>query len=157
MKKEPQERQLTALELKRQEEIQARGPELDDAYDLDGKLVPEKMPVEVMDRIPTPTGWRIAILPYRGASKTKAGIILSEETQKKTQLATVCGYVLKVGELCYVDAEKFPMGPWCKPGDWVVFGRYAGSRISIDGGEIRILNDDEIIGRVNDPEDILHM
>ena len=85
---------LTPLEAKWQEEIEARGPELDDAYDLDGKLVPEKMPEEVMDRIPTPTGWRIAILPYRGTEKTKGGIILAEETQKKTQLATVCGYVL---------------------------------------------------------------
>jgi co-chaperonin GroES (HSP10) len=53
--------------------------------------------------------------------------------------------------------DKFPTGPWCKEGDWVVFGRYAGARITIDGGEIRILNDDEIVGIVNDPEDILHM
>ena len=148
---------LTPLEAKWEEEIKARGPELDDAYDHTGKLVPEQMPSEVLDRIPTPTGWRLAILPYRGAEKTKGGILLAEETQKKTQLATVCGYVLKVGDLAYGDPDKFARGPWCQQGDWVIFGRYAGSRIQIDGGEIRILNDDEIIGRVNDPEDILHM
>jgi chaperonin GroES len=110
-----------------------------------------------MDRIPTPTGWRMAILPYRGAEKSKGGIVLAEETQKRTQLATTCGYVLKMGDLAFQDESKFPHGPWCKEGDWIIFGRYAGSRISIDGGEIRILNDDEIIGVLNDPSDILHM
>lgn len=151
------EKPLTALERKWQEEKEAQGPSLDDAYTADGKVDPTKIEESVFDRIPTPTGWRIAILPYRGAEKTKGGIVLAEETQKKTQLGTVCGYVLKVGNLAYADESKFPDGPWCKPGDWVIFGRYAGSRIQIDGGEVRILNDDEIIGRVNDPEDILHM
>jgi co-chaperonin GroES (HSP10) len=64
---------------------------------------------------------------------------------------------LKVGPLAYRDEDKFPTGPWCKEGDWVIFARYAGARLDIDGGEIRILNDDEIVGIVNDPEDILHM
>jgi co-chaperonin GroES (HSP10) len=62
-----------------------------------------------------------------------------------------------VGDLAYADKDKFPTGPWCKEGDWVIFGRYAGARLTIDGGEVRILNDDEIVGTVNDPEDILHM
>jgi len=83
--------------------------------------------------------------------------VLADETRQRTQLATNVGYVLKVGGLSYADESKFPHGPWCKPGDWVIFGRYAGSRIQIDGGEIRLLNDDEILGIVNDPEDILHM
>lgn len=148
---------LTALEEKWQQEAQAQGPTLDDAYDAEGNFDPERIQDEVRDRIPRPTGWRIAILPYRGAEKTKGGIVLAEETQKKTQLATTCGYVLRVGDLAYADQEKFPNGPWCKEGDWIIFGRYAGSRIQIDGGEIRILNDDEIIGVLNHPEDILHM
>jgi co-chaperonin GroES (HSP10) len=149
--------ELTPLERKWQEEKERRGPELTDAYSDDGQFQPEKLDDVVRDRIPTPTGWRIAILPYRGPEKTKGGIVLAEETQKRTQLATVCGYVLKLGPLAYHDQDKFPTGAWCAEGDWVIFGRYAGSRINIDGGEIRILNDDEIIGRVNDPEDILHM
>jgi co-chaperonin GroES (HSP10) len=66
------------------------------------------------------------------------------------------GYVLKLGPLAYADESKFPDGAWCKPGDWVVFGRYAGSRIQIEGGEIRLLNDDEILGIVSDPASILH-
>ena len=148
---------LTALEEKWQKEAEEKGATLDDAYDAEGNFDPNKVAETVIDRIPKPTGWRIAILPYRGAEKTKGGIVLAEETQKKTQLATTCGYVLRMGDLAYADQEKFPTGPWCKEGDWIIFGRYAGSRIQIDGGEIRILNDDEIIGVVNNPEDILHM
>ena len=148
---------MTALERKWAEEKATKGPSLDDAYDTEGNVDPERLTGSVRDLIPTPTGWRLAILPYRGAQKTKGGIILAEETQKRTQLATTVGYVLKMGDLAYMDESKFPNGPWCKEGDLIIFGRYAGSRISIDGGEIRILNDDEIIGVVNNPEDILHM
>ena len=62
----------------------------------------------------------------------------------------------KHGPDAYSDKDKFPNGPWCKKKDWVLFARYAGSRIYIDGGEIRVLNDDEILGTIEDPEDILH-
>jgi len=149
--------EMTALEQKWKEAAENKALELEDAYDEEGNFRPESLEQSVLDRIPTPTGWRIAILPYRGPEKTKGGIVLADETQKRTQLATICGYVLKLGDLAYKDDAKFPTGPWCKEGDWIVFGRYAGSRISIDGGEIRILNDDEIIGRINDPSDVLHM
>jgi hypothetical protein len=71
-------------------------------------------------------------------------------------VATVCGYVLKAGPLAYKDTEKFPEGPWCNEKDWVIFGRYAGARFKIDGGEVRVLNDDEVIAVIQEPEDILH-
>ncbi len=60
-----------------------------------------------------------------------------------------------MGTECYAPKELFPPGPWCKKGDWIIFCRYAGSRFGIEGGEVRILNDDEIIAVVKDPEDIL--
>lgn len=147
----------TALEKKWAEEKAAHVPVLDDAYTEDGSLDVQKLEESVLDRIPTPTGWRIVVLPYRGAEKTKGGIVLSEQTRTREQVATVCGYVLAVGDLAYKDEGKFPNGPWCKTGDWIVFGRYAGARINIDGGEIRILNDDEILARIKDPQDILHL
>jgi len=156
METETEPVQMTALERKWAEQSAAKEPALDDAYTELG-FDPEKLSEAVIDTIPRPTGWRIAILPYRGAEKTKGGIVLAEETQKKTQLATVCGYVLKMGDLAYSDESKFPTGPWCKQGDWIIFGRYSGARIPIDGGEIRLINDDEVLGVVNDPEDILHM
>jgi co-chaperonin GroES (HSP10) len=146
----------TALEHKWEQEAENKSPALEDAYTESG-FDPEKLDQSVIDTIPRPTGWRIAILPYRGVEKTKGGIVLSEETQRKTQVATVCGYVLKMGDLAYADEGKFLTGRWCKEGDWVIFGRYAGARIPIDGGEIRLINDDEVLGVVRDPEDILHM
>jgi co-chaperonin GroES (HSP10) len=96
------------------------------------------------------------VLPYAGPKKTKGGVYLSDKTQATIQMTTVCAYVLKVGDLAYKDKEKFPNGPWCNKGDWVIFGRYAGARFKIEGGEVRILNDDEIIARIKNPEDILH-
>ena len=147
----------TALEQKWAQEEQEKVPSLDDAYSEDGSLAVEKLEDSVVNRIPQPTGWRVIILPYRGAEKTKGGIVLSDQTREKQQLTTVCGYVLAVGDLAYKDEGKFPNGPWCEKGDWVIFGRYAGARIGLDGGEIRILNDDEILARINNPEDILHM
>lgn len=148
---------MTALEEKWAKEATEKEPSLDDAYAEDGSLAVEKIDDSVINRVPQPTGWRVVILPYRGAAKTKGGIVLADKTIEKQQLTTVCGYVLAVGDLAYKDEGKFPNGPWCKKGDWVIFGRYAGARIGLDGGEIRILNDDEILARINNPEDILHM
>jgi chaperonin GroES len=121
---------------------------------LDAKSVSENK--SLLERLPSPTGWRILVLPYAGPKKTKGGVILTDTANETIQMTTVCAYVLKVGELAYKDKEKFPEGPWCKEGEWVIFGRYAGSRFKIEGGEVRILNDDEIIARINNPEDILH-
>ena len=107
-------------------------------------------------KMPKPTGWRIIVLPYKAKEKTKGGIILSDKTITESQIATNCGLVMEIGPDAYKDEEKFPNGPWCKKNDWVLFARYAGSRINIDGGELRVLNDDEILGTIADPEDILH-
>tara|TARA_R110001583_G_scaffold22381_1_gene84062 strand:- start:553 stop:978 length:426 start_codon:yes stop_codon:yes gene_type:complete len=109
------------------------------------------------EKLPEPSGWRILILPYRGKGKTAGGIYIPDSTVDREALATVCGYVVKVGPLAYKDKEKFgDSEPWCKEGDWVIFGRYAGSRFKIDGGEVRLLNDDEILATINNPEDIIH-
>ena len=87
--------------------------------------------------------------------KTKGGLLLGQETLERQQVGANCGMVLKTGPHCY-DNERYPEGPWCKRGDWVIFARYAGSRIQIDGGEVRLLNDDEILATIENPEDIFH-
>ena len=106
-------------------------------------------------KLPNPTGWRMLILPFKMGEKTKGGVVLADETIERSQVASTCGLVLRMGPYCY-DKEKFPEGPWCKKGDWVIFARYAGSRILIDGGEVRLLNDDEILATIDNPEDIFH-
>jgi co-chaperonin GroES (HSP10) len=122
----------------------------------DRVLDPTKIEESSFERLPRPTGWRLLILPYRGRGKTEGGVLLPDAVIDRESVATVCGYVLKTGPLAYKDTEKFPEGPWCKEKDWVIFGRYAGARFKIDGGEVRILNDDEVIAVIQDPEDILH-
>nr|ASN63465.1 co-chaperonin GroES [uncultured virus] len=119
-------------------------------------LDPEAIGGSLLERLPTPTGWRILILPYRGKGKTEGGILLADKTIEQQQVSTQVGYVLKVGPLAYQDENKFPSGPWCAEKDWVMFARYSGSRFNIDGGEVRILNDDEILARISSPEDVLH-
>ena len=108
------------------------------------------------EQIPQPTGWRIIVLPFKMDEKTAGGVLMTETTLERQQVASQCGLVLKMGPQCYNDKERYPEGPWCKVNDWVGFARYAGSRINIEGGEIRLLNDDEILATVKDPKDILH-
>ena len=120
-------------------------------------LDPSKADQSLIDRMPEPTGWRMLILPYRGKGKTQGGVHLPDQVIDDGQIQTVVGYVLKQGPLCYKDQEKFPNGQWCNEKDWVIFARYAGSRFRIDGGEVRILNDDEILATIQDPDDILSL
>ena len=110
-----------------------------------------------MERVPQATGWRMVILPYKGVEKTKGGLLLTDKAIEEQQLTTNVGLILSMGSDAYADKNKFPNGPWCKKGDWVVFAKYAGSRVKIEGGEIRILNDDEILAKLNDPEDVLNI
>ena len=111
---------------------------------------------DVEDQLPKPVGYRILVLPFTPKTKSAGGIFFSQETLDKARIATTCGYVLKMGPLAYKDKDKFEE-PWCKKGEWVIFARYAGSRLPIEGGEVRILNDDEVLGTVTDPESILHL
>ena len=111
---------------------------------------------EQKTQLPIPSGWRILVLPFTPKEKTRGGIFYAQESLDKVRIAVNCCYVLKMGPLAYHDRDKFPTGPWCKIGEWIVFARYAGSRLPIEGGEVRILNDDEVLGTIKDPESILH-
>ena len=105
--------------------------------------------------LPRPTGYRILILPFTLPEVTKGGIHIAKATLDKERLATVVGYVVAMGPDAYGDLNKFPEGAWCNEGDWVIFGRYAGARFQIEGGDMRLLNDDEILATISDPEAIL--
>lgn len=119
-------------------------------------LDPTLLEQSALDRLPTPTGYRILVMPYRGRVKTEGGIFLPDETRDRAALASVVCYVLKIGPDAYSDKEKFSQ-PYCKVGDWVLIGRYAGSRFRIEGAELRLLNDDEILASILDPDDIAHV
>ena len=124
------------------------------------EVVPQVTPESVHEdedlksKLPKPTGYRILILPFSPKQKTKGGIYLADSVLEKERIGTNVGYVVSLGPDAYRDKNKFPEGAWCKPKDWVIFGRYAGARIKIEGGDLRLLNDDDILAVVNNPEDV---
>ena len=109
----------------------------------------------LVEQLPSPTGYRILILPFSQKAMTKGGIALAESYVEKERLSTNVGYVVGLGPDAYKDKNKFPNGAWCKEKDWIIFGRYAGARIKIEGGDLRLLNDDEVLAVIQDPEDVL--
>jgi|TARA_R100001530_G_scaffold26568_1_gene21316 co-chaperonin GroES (HSP10) len=124
----------------------------------DGRVLdPTLLDNTLLERMPNPTGWRLLILPYRGKGTTDGGIHLPDKTLEEGQIQTVVAYVIKQGPLAYKDKEKFPDGAWCKEKDWIILARYAGSRLRIEGGEVRIINDDEVLATILDPDDIINI
>jgi len=99
-------------------------------------------------KIPEPVGYRILIRPRGVTEKTKGGIILTDSSKEDQSYLNSVGQVIAMGDECYSDRKK----PWCKVGDWVIFGRYAGARISVQNVKMVLLNDDEIIATLENPE-----
>ena len=121
-------------------------------------LDPEKLDASLLERMPQPTGWRMLVLPYAGKVKTKGGILLANETVNREALATVVAYVVKKGPQCYNDKARFGDKPWCEEKQWVLIGRYSGSRFKLeDNAEVRIINEDEVIATILDPDDIVSL
>jgi len=143
------------LSVLNQKEVPKHRDALQEKYDQEPKK-PEKDLTLESAKLPKPTGWRLLVLPFKMKEKTKGGILITDDVVERAQVASTCGLVLKVGPDAYKDKERYPEGPWCKKGTWVVFARYAGSRLPIEGGEVRILNDDEVLGTIKDPESVLH-
>ena len=121
-------------------------------------LDPEKLDASILERMPQPTGWRMLVLPYAGKARTDGGIVLTKQTTDREALATVVAYVVKKGPLCYNDKSRYGDTPWCEEKQWVLIGRYSGSRFKLeDGAEVRIINDDEVIATILDPDDIVSL
>ena len=126
------------------------------AYVEERVLDPSLLNLSALERMPQPTGWRMLVLPYKGKGVSKGGIALTKETLDREALATVVAYVVKMGPLCYDNKEKYGDTPWCQEKQWVLIGRYSGARFKLeDGEEVRIINDDEVIGTIIDPDDIV--
>ena len=98
-------------------DTQTQEPELKDVWQAPKEestvLDPELLNKSLIERMPSPTGWRILVLPYKGQGKTEGGLFLPNTVVEEQQVSTQVGYVLKVGDLAYKDEKKFPTGPWC--------------------------------------------
>lgn len=106
-------------------------------------------------QLPEPSGYRLLIALPDVEEKTEGGIYKPHETQHFERVSSVVGFVLRMGPDAYKDDDKFPSGPWCKVGDWVLFRAFSGTRIKIHGKEFRLLNDDSVEAVVDDPTGIV--
>jgi co-chaperonin GroES (HSP10) len=104
--------------------------------------------------LPEPKGYRILCAVPHVEEEFEGGLIKAEDTKRVEEQTTVVLFVVKLGELCYKDESRFPTGPWCKEGDFVLTRPYSGTRVVIHGREFRIINDDTVEAVVEDPRGI---
>ena len=106
-------------------------------------------------QLPEPKGYKLLIALPNPDEKTEGGIIKSRQTLEVEEIGSICGFVLKMGEDAYNDEKRFPNGPYCKEGDWVLMRSYSGIRFKIHGKEFRLINDDSVEAVVEDPRGIV--
>ena len=113
-----------------------------------------KEQVEKAKLLPEPKGYRILCAVPQVEEEYEGGLIKAEDTKKTEEQTTVVLFIVKMGDLCYADKDRFPTGPWCKEGDFVLTRPYSGTRVVIHGREFRIINDDTVEAVVEDPRGI---
>ena len=105
-------------------------------------------------QLPEPSGFHLLIALPEVEETTKGGIYVPDERRDADTVASVVGFVLKVGPDAYADKVRFPNGPWCEEGDWIVMRAYSGTRLLIHSREFRIINDDSVEAVVQDPRGV---
>jgi co-chaperonin GroES (HSP10) len=104
--------------------------------------------------LPKPCGYRMLVAIPTSEETFEGGLIKADVTRMMEEVMTTVGLVVAMGPDCYSDLGKFPNGPWCKIGDFVVMRAYSGTRVSIYGKEWRLINDDTVEAVVEDPRGI---
>lgn len=105
-------------------------------------------------QLPEPKGWKILCAVPEVEDKFENGLFKPDSTVRIEEHSTVVLFVVKLGDMAYKDLDKFPTGPWCKEGDFVLTRAYSGTRLKIHGREFRLLNDDMVEAVVEDPRGI---
>lgn len=106
---------------------------------------------ELKAKLPEPSGYRLLIAVPEVSEKTQGGVFMPEQLKKAEETASIVGFVVKAGPDAYTDPNKFPTGPWCAEGDFVIFRSYSGTRFKVLGKEFRLINDDTVEAVVEDP------
>lgn len=125
-------------------------PAVADVDKLDSQDRGAKKPTQ----LPEPSGYKLLIALPDVEEKTDGGIYKPESVQHIETTASIVGCVLKMGPQAYNDDKRFPNGPWCKEGDWILMRAYSGTRILIHGREFRLINDDTVEAVVDDPRGV---
>ena len=116
-------------------------------------IVGDATEAEKAAQLPNPSGYRILCAIPEQEKETESGIIMADDYLRREELLTTVLFVVDMGPTAY-DPEKFPEGPWCRKGDFVITRPYSGTRIKIHGKEFRLINDDQVEAVVDDPRGI---
>jgi co-chaperonin GroES (HSP10) len=126
--------------------------DLTQAVDL--SAIMDKSAEEKATQLPKPSGYHILVALPEADEKYDSGLIKADETRRFEEVLATVFFVVELGPDCYTDKEKFPTGPWCKPGDFVLARPNSGTRLKIHGREFRLINDDTVEAVVQDPRGI---
>ena len=117
------------------------------------KSIDETEP-EKAHHLPNPQGYKILIALPEPDEKTEGGIIKAKQTMQLEEQGSLVGFVMSLGSDAYADKKRFPNGPYCKEGDFIIKRSYSGTRIKIHGKEFRLINDDSVEAVVDDPRGV---
>ena len=116
---------------------------------------PEEVAVPIAKQLPEPSGYRILIALPEADEKTEGGIIKAASLVERESVGSICGFVIKLGPDAYNDERRFPNGPYCEEGDWILMRSYTGTRFLVHGKEFRLINDDSVEAVVQDPRGVV--
>ena len=128
--------------------------ELDLSQAVDLSQIMAKSATEKAKQLPRPQGYRILCAIPEAEKEFDSGLLKADETMRNDEVLTTVLFVVAMGPDCYADKDRFPNGPWCKKGDFVLVRPHTGSRLVIHGREFRIINDDSVEAVVDDPRGI---
>jgi len=126
--------------------------DLTQAVDL--SAIMDKSAEEKATQLPRPSGYHILVALPEADEKYDSGLIKADETRRFEEVLATVFFVVELGPDCYTDKDKFPTGPWCKQGDFVLARPNSGTRLKIHGREFRLINDDTVEAVVQDPRGI---
>jgi co-chaperonin GroES (HSP10) len=109
---------------------------------------------EKATQLPRPSGWKILCAIPEIEKEYDSGLVKADETLRHEEILTTVLFVVDLGPDCYLDKTRYPTGPWCKKGDFILVRPNAGSRLVIHGREFRMINEDSVEGVVDDPRGI---
>ena len=113
------------------------------------------MSEKLASQLPKPTGYKLLIALPDPEEKTEGGIIKSSQTLQAEEIGSIVGFVLEMGPDAYQAPNRFPSGPYCKKGDWIMMRSYSGTRFKVHGKEFRLINDDSVEAVVEDPRGVV--
>jgi co-chaperonin GroES (HSP10) len=120
---------------------------------LDATVLPQTAE-EKATQLPVPVGYKILVALPEAEEKFESGLVKSDETKRMEEVLATVFFVVDLGPDCYTDKERYPTGPWCKKGDFVLARPNSGTRLKIHGREFRMINEDTVDAVVQDPRGI---